>query len=109
MTSPSLPLESRKYHIRRVSPGALSFHLAALFGVVSLVSQGVILIATLMTKDAKMAQQLGQISSGFVFGFLMTTLMGAILGLVLAWVYNGLSRFTQGLLVEITEAPRQED
>jgi len=39
----------------------------------------------------------------------LTTIAGLIAGFVIAWVYNFISRFTKGVIIDYTETGRHEE
>jgi len=89
-----------KVHIRRISPASLALTLGIFYG-------GIGLFVSILGA-------VGGLGSDQPVGMLIiqpfvSALVGVSVGFVLAWIYNFISRFTKGLLIEYNEASRYED
>lgn len=100
-----------RIHISRVSPGSLSITLAAIYGLFG------VAVAILSVFGALTQFGIGGSGSGpnmgmwpmLIFQPILSALVGAVTGLILAWVYNFIARFTKGVLIESAEAGRHDD
>jgi hypothetical protein len=100
-----------RIHITRISPGSLSITFAAIYGLLGVV------IALLGAFGALAQFGLRGSAKGLdmdmlpmlIFQPILSALIGAVTGIILAWIYNAIARFTKGILIEYNEAGRHDD
>ena len=100
----SPPLITIKRRIKRIAPVQLGKMLAVLYGVISLLFVPVILIVSHFATRLPQQQRAGIMALGTGFAFLFPILyaaMGFIFGVIGAWVYNLVAKWTGGIEVEV--------
>jgi len=100
-----------RIRITRISPASLALTLGILYGgigiCISLFSAiaGFIEIGRRGSVGPQGTESFGML----LLQPVLTTIAGLIAGFVIAWVYNFISRFTKGVIIDYTETGRHEE
>lgn len=103
-----------KLHLKRISPPSLSLTLAALYGIIGFIV-GVLSLFGALTRfgvgaqASPVSQTIWEVLGMLVFQPVVSAVLGAVTGFVLAWLYNFVARFTKGVLVQLEEAGKYDD
>ncbi len=103
-----------KLRLRRISPSSLAATLAIFYFVCGLFVGVFGIFAALIGSQFTVSgpiqfsgSGIGMLLLAIVYPFL-AAIGGAISGFIIAWIYNFISIFTNGLLVEFDEAGRRD-
>jgi len=98
-----------RIHITRISPGSLSITFAAIYGLIGVVIAILSVFRALAQFGGSASTTNMDMWTMLIFEPLLSALIGAVTGMILAWVYNAIARFTKGILIECNEAGRHDD
>jgi len=101
---PTPPVALVKRRIKRFAPLQLGLMLAVLYGVLGLIFIPFFLIFTLVASHLPRQQNAGFMAMGVGFILLFPILyaiMGFVLGVIMAWVYNLAAKWVGGIEVEV--------